>query len=53
MAMDCLENAAMKRISVLLVEDHTIVRQGLRLLIEADGDIQIAGEAKTGRERCK
>jgi len=40
----------MKRISVLLVEDHTIVRQGLRLLIEAAGDIQIAGEAKTGRE---
>jgi DNA-binding NarL/FixJ family response regulator len=40
----------MKRISVLLAEDHTIVRQGLRLLIEADGDIEIVGEAKTGRE---
>jgi DNA-binding NarL/FixJ family response regulator len=40
----------MKRITVLLVEDHTIVRQGLRLLIEANGDIQIVGEAKTGRE---
>jgi len=40
----------MKRISVLLVEDHTIVRQGLRLIIEADGDIEIVGEAKTGRE---
>jgi DNA-binding NarL/FixJ family response regulator len=40
----------MKRITVLLVEDHTIVRQGLRLLIEADGDIEIVGEAKTGRE---
>ena len=40
----------MKRIAVLLVEDHTIVRQGLRLLIEAEGDIQIVGEAKTGRE---
>lgn len=40
----------MKRISVLLVEDHMIVRQGLRLLIEADGDIIIVGEAKTGRE---
>jgi DNA-binding NarL/FixJ family response regulator len=40
----------MKRIAVLLVEDHTIVRQGLRLLIEATGDIQIAGEATTGRE---
>src|SRR5471030_3077921 len=40
----------MKRIAVLLVEDHKIVRQGLRLLIEADGDIEIVGEAKTGRE---
>jgi DNA-binding NarL/FixJ family response regulator len=40
----------MKRIPVLLAEDHTIVRQGLRLLIEADGDIEIVGEAKTGRE---
>ncbi len=40
----------MKRIAVLLVEDHMIVRQGLRLLIEAGGDIEIVGEAKTGRE---
>lgn len=40
----------MKRIPVLLVEDHTLVRQGLRLLIELDGDIEIIGEAKTGRE---
>jgi DNA-binding NarL/FixJ family response regulator len=40
----------MKRITVLLAEDHMIVRQGLRLLVEADGDIEIVGEAKTGRE---
>jgi len=40
----------MKKITVLLAEDHTIVRQGLRLLVEADGDIGIIGEAKTGRE---
>jgi DNA-binding NarL/FixJ family response regulator len=40
----------MKQISVLLAEDHTIVRQGLRLLVEADGGIKIVGEAKTGRE---
>src|SRR5476651_740923 len=43
----------MNRIAVLLVEDHTIVRQGLRLLIEADGDIEIVGEAKTGREAVR
>jgi DNA-binding NarL/FixJ family response regulator len=40
----------MKRITVLLVEDHTVVREGLRVLIEAFGDIEIVGEAKTGRE---
>ena len=40
----------MKRVAVLLAEDHTIVRQGLRLLVEADGDIEVVGEAKTGRE---
>jgi len=40
----------MNRISVLLVEDHTLVREGLRELIEAFGDIEIVGEAKTGRE---
>ncbi len=35
---------------MLLVEDHTLVRQGVRLLIEKDGDIAVVGEAKTGRE---
>ena len=40
----------MKRVAVLLAEDHTIVRQGLRLLVEAEGDIEVVGEAKTGRE---
>jgi DNA-binding NarL/FixJ family response regulator len=40
----------MKQITVLLAEDHAIVRQGLRLLVEMDGDIEIVGEAKTGRE---
>ncbi len=43
----------MKRISVLLAEDHTVVREGLRLLIQADGDIEIVGEAKTGREAVR
>ena len=42
--------SAMKRIAVLLVEDHTVVREGLRVLIEAFGDIEIVGEARTGRE---
>lgn len=42
--------STMKRISVLLAEDHAIVRQGLRVLLEMRGDIEVIGEAKTGRE---
>jgi len=37
-------------LSVLIVDDHTIVRQGLRKLLEAEGDIEIVGEAADGRE---
>jgi len=40
----------MKRIAVLLAEDHTIVREGLRTLLEAEGDIKVVGEAETGRQ---
>jgi DNA-binding NarL/FixJ family response regulator len=39
-----------KHITVLLAEDHTVVREGLRTLLEAEGDIQVVGEAATGRE---
>lgn len=40
----------MPNISVLLVDDHNIVRQGLRALLLAEGDITIVGEAQSGRE---
>lgn len=40
----------MKLITVLLAEDHLIVRQGLRKLLEGGGDIQVVGEASSGRE---
>ncbi len=40
----------MSNISVLIVDDHNIVRQGLRALLLAEGDITIVGEAQTGRE---
>lgn len=39
-----------KRITVLLAEDHAIVRQGLSALLNADGQFQMVGEAKTGRD---
>jgi DNA-binding NarL/FixJ family response regulator len=40
----------MTRITVLLAEDHMIVREGLRALLEAEGDIEVVGEAETGRQ---
>lgn len=40
----------MKRIRVLLVEDHNVVREGLRLLLNAQPDIEVVGEATTGLE---
>jgi DNA-binding NarL/FixJ family response regulator len=40
----------MKRIAVLLVDDHTVVRQGLRALLKSEEDIQVIGEAENGRQ---
>lgn len=40
----------MKTINVLLADDHTVVRQGLRLLLEKEKDIAVVGEAETGRQ---
>jgi DNA-binding NarL/FixJ family response regulator len=39
----------MKKISVLLVDDHTVVRQGLRALLRAEEDMEVVGEAENGR----
>jgi len=38
-----------KRITVLLADDHMIVREGLRKLLETECDIDVIGEAATGR----
>jgi DNA-binding NarL/FixJ family response regulator len=38
------------RIRVLLADDHTLVRQGLRALLEREADIKVIGEATNGRE---
>jgi DNA-binding NarL/FixJ family response regulator len=40
----------MKRITVLLVDDHTIVREGFRKMLELDGGIEVVGEAQDGRQ---
>jgi DNA-binding NarL/FixJ family response regulator len=40
----------MKRITVLLAEDHQVVREGFRSLLEHERDIEVIGEAETGRQ---
>lgn len=43
----------MKKITVLLSDDHTVVRRGLRLLLEAETDIQVVGEAANGQQSVR
>ena len=38
-------------IQVLLVDDHSMVREGIKQLLELDGDIKVVGEAGNG-EQC-
>ena len=40
----------MKKITVLLAEDHTIVREGFRKMLELEDDLEIIGEAQDGRQ---
>jgi DNA-binding NarL/FixJ family response regulator len=40
----------MKRTTVLIADDHTIFREGLRMLLEAADDIQVVGEAENGQQ---
>jgi DNA-binding NarL/FixJ family response regulator len=40
----------MKQITVLLADDHQIVREGFRSLLEHERDIEVVGEAETGRQ---
>jgi DNA-binding NarL/FixJ family response regulator len=35
---------------ILIIDDHPIVRQGMRLMIDAEPDLQICGEAQTEQE---
>jgi NarL family two-component system response regulator LiaR len=37
-------------ITVLIVDDHTVVRKGLRSLLDTEADLKVVGEAANGRE---
>lgn len=43
----------MKKVKLMLVDDHKIVRQGIKKLLEEEPDLQVAGEAANGREAVK
>jgi DNA-binding NarL/FixJ family response regulator len=45
-----VEKMIMDRITVLLADDHLIVREGLRGLLAAEGDLEVTGEAENGRQ---
>jgi two-component system NarL family response regulator len=40
----------MEKIRVLIADDHTLFRKGVRKMLEAEEDMEVAGEAGTGRE---
>ena len=40
----------MSKIRVLLADDHTLIRAGLRLVVEPQPDLTVVGEANDGRE---
>jgi DNA-binding NarL/FixJ family response regulator len=40
----------MKRIRILLADDHAVVRQGFKMILAEQPDMEIAGEAGNGRE---
>ena len=42
-----------KKITVLLVDDHSLVRRGFRRLLEDESDMEVVGEAGNGEESIK
>lgn len=42
-----------KKVKVLIAEDHTIVREGLKALLGSDPDLEICGEADNGKDAIK
>ena len=43
----------MAKLRVLLAEDHAVVRDGLRSLIEGQADMAVVGEAEDGETACR
>jgi two-component system invasion response regulator UvrY len=43
----------LSQIKILLVDDHAVVRMGFKMLIEAEADIKVIGEAESGEVAVK
>ena len=48
-----LDKKTVKRIRVLIVDDHAVVRDGIRAVLALQRDIQVVGEAVNGEEAIK
>ncbi|MBI3960629.1 MAG: response regulator transcription factor [Chloroflexi bacterium] len=42
-----------KKIRVLIADDHTMVRQGLSQICDAEADLEVIGQAANGEEACR
>ena len=43
----------MVKLRILLADDHAVVREGLRSLIDAQPDLEVVGEASDGDSACR
>lgn len=41
------------RFRVAIVDDHALVRKGLRMVLEDESDIEVVGEGSSGQEACE
>jgi two-component system response regulator NreC len=44
------QNRGQRRIRILLVDDHAVIRQALRLLLESQAELEVVGDVENGRE---
>jgi DNA-binding NarL/FixJ family response regulator len=45
-----MEKTANQKIKIMIVDDHNVVREGLRRILELDRTMEVVGEAKSGAE---
>jgi DNA-binding NarL/FixJ family response regulator len=48
-----MKNHSNKKNTILLVDDHTLFREGLKVLLKENSIFEVAGEAGTVREACE